>query len=85
MGCSDSLYDHKHCQSHMFNIHIPQLFSDKGHHHDQGKGKIQVTVGTLVCSVLQSTGVDDGMGNTCGHLKHSLYNKMVTRSSLDTL
>ena len=68
----------------MVNIPIPQLFSDMEHHHDQGKEKTPGTEGTLGCSVLQSTEVADGVGNTYVHWIHSPCNIMGTRSSPDT-
>ena len=63
---------------------IPQLSSDMGHYHDQGKEKNQVIVETQGCSVLLSREVGDGMGKIYGHRIHSPYNMMVLQSSPDT-
>ena len=67
----------------MVNIHIPRLFSDMEHHHDQDIESTPVTEGTLWCSALLSRAVAGGMENTYEHRIHSPGNTMVTRSSLD--
>ena len=84
MGCFYSLYEYKHCKSTVFNMHIPQLSSDMGNHHDLDKERTLVTVEIRGCSALWSRGVGDEMGNTYGHQICNLCNMMVTRNSQDT-